>query len=412
MIPSPGPRLLAPAGCFASLQAALDAGADEIYFGVEQFNMRARARRHFKKSDLPEIIRRCREKNVKSCLALNTLIYDHDLKGIGNILDTAQEEGLNAVIAADMSVVQAAGERNLEVHLSTQLSISNFDSLKFYAPFADRVVLARELSLPMIRALTDRIKKEDLRGRSGRLMEIEVFAHGALCIALSGRCHMSLYQDNASANRGACLQNCRREYEVIDRDSGKSLVLDNHFVMSPEDILTLDFLDEIVNSGVKVLKLEGRARSPEYVFTVTRIYRQALEAIASDCFSKTFVEAALEELKKVYNRGFSSGYYLGRPQGWSGSYGSKANRQKIEIGEITNYYSRLKVAEIQARSGSFSLGDEYLIIGNSSGVLQGKARELRVDDRPVASLEAGTLFSMPVPKRVRRKDRLYLLKKI
>lgn len=402
-------ELLAPAGCFPSLQAAIDAEAGAVYFGIAQLNMRARARRTFELGDLPEIMDRCRVGGIKGFLTLNTVLYDHDLPLTTKLLKEAAKNDVDAVIVSDMSAVQIANDLGLEVHLSTQLSISNFQALKFYAPLCDRIVLARELNLQMISRIYQKIQDEDLRGRSGRPMELEAFAHGALCVATSGRCGMSLFTANASANRGACEQNCRKEYEVIDKDTGKKLILDNNFVMSPTDISTIEFLDQLVNSGIQVLKIEGRGRSPEYVKTVTRAYRKAIQALEDGRYDKTFTEELLGDLKTVYNRGLSSGYYLGREQGWSGAYGSKATRSKVEVGRITNYLSQLGVAEIQATSSKFSRADEYVIIGNKTGVMEGTAEELRVEGSSVDGIKPGELFSMKIDGKVRRNDRIFKL---
>ena len=400
-------ELLAPSGCFPSLQAAIDAGADAVYFGLAQLNMRARARRSFEAGDLPEIMERCRAAEIKGFLALNTVLYDHDLPLTTKLLGDAARNGVDAVIVSDMAAVQIANELGLETHLSTQLSISNFQSLKFYARLCDRVVLARELNLQMISRIHRQIQDEDLRGRSGRPMELEAFAHGALCIAISGRCGMSLFTANASANRGACAQNCRREYEVTDKETGDQLVVDNNYIMSPNDIATIDFLDQLVASGIRILKIEGRGRSPEYVKTVTRAYRKAIDALHEGQYDRELTQELLIDLKKVYNRGLSSGYYLGREQGWSGAYGSKATLRKVEVGCITNYLSQLGVAVIQSTSSEFSRADDYVIIGNSTGVIEGTANDLRVDGNRVESIKPGELFSLKVDAKVRRNDRIF-----
>jgi putative protease len=401
-------ELLAPAGCYASLQAAIDAGADAIYFGLAQLNMRARSRRSFHLDDLPAIMERCHHAGVRGYLTLNTLLYDHDLKLCYTLLETAKTHGVHAVIAADMACVLKARELGLEVHLSTQLSVSNFESFKFYAQYCDRIVLARELNLSMIRKIHQQVVAHNLRGPGGRLLEIEAFAHGALCIAVSGRCGMSLFSDNASANRGACVQNCRKSYVVKDEESGQELKIDNNFVLSPNDISTIEFLDQLVEAGVHTLKIEGRGRSPEYVKLVTRAYRQALTAIVNDTFNEAFVDGLLADLKKVYNRGHSSGYYLGREQGWSGAYGSKATHQKILRGEVTHYYPKIGVAEIRAK-GAFSAGDDFLIIGETTGVVEGTAESLRLDKGEVPAVRNGDIFAIKVPQRVRRNDQFFLM---
>lgn len=404
----PHTELLAPAGCYASLQAAIDAGADAVYFGLAQLNMRARSRRSFHLDDLATIMERCRAAGIQGYLTLNTLLYDHDLKLCYKLLETAKSHGVHAVIAADIACILKARELGLEVHLSTQLSVSNFESFQFYAQFCDRIVLARELNLSMIRKIRQQVLENDLCGPAGRRLEIEAFAHGALCIAVSGRCGMSLFTDNASANRGACVQNCRKSYVVKDEDSGQELKIDNNFVLSPNDISTIEFLDQVVEAGVHTLKIEGRGRSPEYVKLVTRAYRQALDAIKDNSYNEAFVDGLISDLEKVYHRGHSSGYYLGREQGWSKAYGSKASHQKILRGEVTHYYDKIGVAEIRA-TGDFSVGDEYLIIGQTSGVVEGKAESLRLDDGEVPTVDSGDVFAIKVNQRVRRNDKFFLM---
>jgi len=404
-------ELLAPAGCYASLQAAIDAGADAVYFGLAQLNMRARSRRSFHIDDLASIMERCHAAKVRGYLTLNTLLYDHDLTLCYQLLETAAAHGVHAVIAADMACILKARELGLEVHLSTQLSVSNFESFKFYAQFCDRIVLARELNLSMIRKIHQQIIEQDLRGPSGRLLEIEAFAHGALCIAVSGRCGMSLFTDNASANRGACVQNCRKSYVVKDEESGQELKIDNNFVLSPNDISTIEFLDQVIDAGIHTLKIEGRGRSPEYVKLVTAAYRQAVDAIADGRYDPSFVDGLLNNLKKVYHRGHSSGYYLGRPQGWSAAYGSKATHQKILGGEVTHYYPKIGVAEIQA-AREIRSGTEFLIIGNSSGVVAGRIEAIHLDDGPVDQAQRGDCFSIRVPQRVRPKDKFFIFEPV
>ena len=401
-------ELLAPAGCYASLQAAIDAGADAVYFGLAQLNMRARSRRSFNLDDLPTIMDRCRAGGVRGYLTLNTVLYDEDLKLCYELLETARDQGVHAVIAADIACVLKARELGLEVHLSTQLSVSNFESFKFYAQYCDRIVLARELDLPKIQQIHEQVLAEHLRGPAGRLLEIEAFAHGALCIAVSGRCGMSLYTKNTSANRGACVQNCRKNYLVTDKESGQQLEIDNNFVLSPNDISTIQFLDQVIGAGVHTLKIEGRGRSPEYVKLVTRAYRRALSAIEEGAYDETFVKGLMGDLKKVYNRGHASGYYLGQPQGWSGAYGSKASHQKLLRGTVTHYYPKIGVAEIRAK-GAFKAGDDFVIIGGTSGVVEGTAESLRLDSGEVAKVDGGEVFAIKVNQRVRRNDQFFLL---
>ncbi|MBT3219812.1 MAG: U32 family peptidase [Proteobacteria bacterium] len=392
-------ELLSPAGCFSSLSSALNAGADAVYFGVAHLNMRARARHVFQLTDLDGIASRCHDAGAKAFLCLNTVLFDDELDLCRTILDTAQKASVNAVIVSDMAALVEARERDIEAHLSTQMSISNFVSLSFYAQYCDRVILARELALPQIKAIYQQIVSTGLRGPNKRLMEIEVFGHGAMCIAVSGRCGMSLYTHNASANRGRCIQDCRREYIVKDAVTGQELAIDNHHVMSPTDLQTLTFLDQVVDSGISCLKIEGRARSPEYVATVTRTYRSALDAIANGVFNEALVDSFKEDLQRVFNRGLSSGYYLGHAQTWASTSRSRATRRKVQVGTITNYYARIGVAEFKMNTGaSLQVGDEYLVVGPTSGVVDGRVDELRFD---------GAVYTIPVAQPVRRGDRIY-----
>lgn len=405
-------ELLAPAGCFPSLQAAIDNGADAVYFGLAQLNMRARARRSFNVPDLEEIMTRLHTAEVKGYLTLNTLLYEHDLKLCRKMLEAAVEENVDGVILSDMAAVQMANELGLEVHLSTQLSLSNFESVKFYAPYCDRVVLARELNLQMIRSIYDKILTQELVGRDGREMEIEAFAHGALCIAVSGRCGMSLHTSNASANRGACEQNCRKEYTVTETDTGKQLKIDNNFVMSPNDIATLDFMDDFLKAGVKVLKIEGRGRSPEYVATVVRAYRKAINAVRAGEFNKAFVESIYPELEGVYNRGLSSGYYLGREQGWSADYGNKSKRRKVLVGSVARAYRKVGVIEVKSTATDLEKGDAILIIGNKTGVIESTVDGLRVlqEDGEMQEAEACSnkqTITLTIEGKIRTGDKLY-----
>ncbi len=412
----PEPELLAPAGCYASLRAAITSGADAVYFGLAQLNMRARARRSFEREDLAEICRICREGGVRSYLALNTVLYEHDLRLCRSLLEEAAEQQVSAVILADMAAVEIARELGLEVHLSTQLSISNSAAVRFYAPYCDRIVLARELSLPMIATVHQRIVEDEIRGASGRLMELEAFAHGALCIAVSGRCSMSLYSSNASANRGACEQNCRKEYIVKDVQSGDEMLVDNNYIFSPNDILTIGFVDKMVASGVQVFKIEGRGRSADYVGAVTAAYRQALDAVRDGSFSQELVDELLPKLEAVYNRGFSSGYYLGQQQGWAASGGTQATRQKDRIGTVLNHFQKAGVIEVEALSGKLSVGDEYVIIGHTTGAVPGEVAELRVEDadgrRSPETVEKGMVFTLPHTGEARTGDELYRLSPI
>ncbi len=409
-------ELLAPAGCFPSLQAAIANGADSVYFGLAQLNMRARARRSFEKEDLSEICQICREADVRSFLTLNTVMYEHDLKLCKVLLEEAKSSGISAVIASDMAVVTLANELDIEVHLSTQLSISNSQAIKFYAPLCDRIVLAREVTLQMIKTIYNKIVNENICGRSGNLMEIEAFAHGALCIAVSGRCGMSLYSSNASANRGACEQNCRKEYKVTDVDTGKEMIVDNSFVMSPNDILTIDFIDEMLLTGVRIFKLEGRGRAPEYVGAITKAYRTAIDAVQDSTYSQVLADQLKEEIEKVYNRGFSTGYYLGQKQGWSAEYGNKATRRKVRVGKIANCFSKVDVIQIDATEVDLEVGDEYVIIGNTTGAVTGIVNELRAESsgemESVHSASKGSVITIKHRGEVRRGDQLYKMEKV
>jgi len=409
-------ELLAPAGCFPSLHAAIANGADAVYFGLAQLNMRARARRSFDKEDLPEICRICKEGKVRAYLTLNTLMYEHDLQLCKTLLELAVEHGVDAVIVSDMAVVTMATNLGLEIHLSTQLSISNSESIRFYAPLCDRIVLAREVTLKMIKTIHQKLVDQNICGHSGRLMELEAFAHGALCIAVSGRCGMSLYSSNASANRGACEQNCRKEYKITDVDTGKEMIVDNNLIMSPNDILTIDFIDQMLDSGICVFKIEGRGRPPEYVGTVTNAYRRAIDAVQDGTYSRELVEELKSEIEKVYNRGFSSGYYLGQKQGWSGAYGNKATRRKARVGTVVNHFANIGVIQINATEIDLSIGDEYVIVGNTTGAVKGIVDELRIEqDGEMEKLDTaprGSVITMVHDGEVRRGDQLYKMEQV
>ena len=334
-------ELMAPAGSFESLQAALDNGADSVYFGVEQLNMRARSSINFTLDDLQEISHRCKQKNVRTYLTLNTIIYDHDLSIIKTLLDKAKQADITAVIAMDQAVIAYARQIGMEVHISTQINITNIETVKFYALFADTMVMSRELSLRQIKKICEQVERDQVKGPSGNLVEIEIFGHGALCMAVSGKCYLSLHSHNSSANRGACKQNCRKKYTVIDQESGFEIELDNEYMMSPKDLCTLDFLDQVIDTGAKVLKIEGRGRAPEYVATVIRTYREAIDAYYASTYTKEKVAVWMEALATVYNRGFWGGYYLGQKLGeWSGAPGSQATQKKVYIGKAMHFFPR------------------------------------------------------------------------
>ena len=407
-------ELMAPAGDFTSLQAALDNGADSIYFGVEQLNMRARASMNFTILDLPEISRRCKEKGVRTYLTLNTIIYDHDLSIIKTLLDKAKEADLTAVIAMDQAVIAYARQMDMEVHISTQINITNIETVKFYALFADTMVMSRELSITQIKKICSQIEKEQIKGPSGNLVEIEIFGHGALCMAVSGKCYLSLHSHNSSANRGACKQNCRKKYTVIDQESGFEIELDNEYMMSPKDLCTIGFLDQIVDAGVKVLKIEGRGRAPEYVATVTKCYREAIDSIADGTFSAEKVEGWMKQLETVYNRGFWSGYYLGQELGeWSPNSGSSATQKKIYIGKGRHFYPKSNIAEFLIEAYDLNIGDRVLIQGPTTGSQEIVIEHMMVDGKEGATKASKSdVVTFKTEFRVRPSDKLYKIVKV
>ena len=407
-------ELMAPAGDFTSLQAALDNGADSIYFGVEQLNMRARASMNFTILDLPEISRRCKEKGVRTYLTLNTIIYDHDLSIIKTLLDKAKEADLTAVIAMDQAVIAYARQIGMEVHISTQINITNIETVKFYALFADTMVMSRELSITQIKKICSQIEKEQIKGPSGNLVEIEIFGHGALCMAVSGKCYLSLHSHNSSANRGACKQNCRKKYTVIDQESGFEIELDNEYMMSPKDLCTIGFLDQIVDAGVKVLKIEGRGRAPEYVATVTKCYREAIDSIADGTFFFFFVEGWMKQLVSVYNRGLWSGYYLGQELGeWSPNSGSSATQKKIYIGKGRHFYPKSNIAEFLIEAYDLNIGDRVLIQGPTTGSQEMVIEHMMVDGKEGATKASKSdVVTFKTEFRVRPSDKLYKIVKV
>lgn len=405
------PEIMAPAGSFEALQAALQAGTHSVYFGVEQLNMRSKSA-NFGLSDLPEIAQRCRDAGVKSYLTLNTIVYDHDLKMVRKVCETAHAAGVSAVIAMDVATIQIAREVGLEVHLSTQVNVTNLASVKFYATFADVVVLARELTLKQIEHICTEIKRQNICGPSGRPVGIEIFVHGALCIAVSGKCGMSLATSNASANRGACVQNCRRSYKVTDNETGQELVIDNEFVMSPSDLCTLPFIDKIIHAGVAVLKIEGRGRSPDYVHAATTAYREATQAVLEGTFTTEKVEKWMESVRAVYNRGFwEGGYYMGKKiSEWSQTDGSKATEEKFFVGLVQHHYGKAGVAAIEVRGESFEEGESLLITGPTTGVVKLAATSMRLDDHSIQTAPRGGLITLPCTEKVRERDKVYALR--
>ena len=401
-------ELMAPAGNFESLQAALDNGADSVYFGVEQLNMRARASINFTLDDLEEISKRCQAKNVRTYLTLNTIIYDHDLSIVKTLVKRAKEANITAVIAMDQAVIAVARELGMEVHISTQINITNIETVKFYAMFADTMVLSRELSLRQVKHITEQIEKDQIKGPSGRLVEIEIFGHGALCMAVSGKCYMSLHSHNSSANRGACKQNCRKKYTVIDQETGFEMELDNEYIMSPKDLCTIDFLDQVADAGIKVLKIEGRGRAPEYVARVIKCYRDAIDSVENGTYDKDKVIGWMQELEKVYNRGFWSGYYLGQKLGeWSKGSGSHATQKKVYIGKGVHFYPKAKIGEFKIEAYDLSLGDTLLITGPTTGAKEFELKEMLVNDQALEKGTKGDSITIPLDFRVRPSDKLY-----
>lgn len=403
-------EITAPVGNFEMLASALRAGAKSVYFGVGKLNMRARSTVNFIPEDLPKIVRLCNAVGAKSYLALNTIIYDGDFAEMRKSLEFAKKSGVSAIIASDVAVFGMAKEMGLTLHGSTQLNISNIEALKFYSRYIDVAVLARELSLDQVAEITDQVEKQNVRGPSGNLLKIEVFAHGALCMAVSGKCYLSLHEWNKSANRGACLQTCRRSYTVIDNESGYELEIDNEYIMSPKDLCTIHFLDRIIDSGVGILKIEGRGRSPEYVKTTVECYREAIDAVNDSSYSAEKIESWRERLATVYNRGFWDGYYLGQKIGeWSPKYGSSATKKKVYAGDITNYYSKIGVAEVTLRGEHLNIGDDILIIGNTTGAVYDTVQEIHTNNSVLESAPKGSVISIRMKVKVRKSDKLYKL---
>ncbi|WP_302567269.1 peptidase U32 family protein [Culturomica massiliensis] len=401
-------EIMAPVGSYESLSAALQGGADSVYFGVEGLNMRARSSANFTLDDLRNIVGICEEKGVKTYLTVNTIIYNNELQKMHEVIDCAKEAGVSAIIASDLAAILYAHSRGVEIHISTQCNITNYETVRFYAQYADVMVLAREMDMNQVADIYRRIQEEQLRGPKGELIRIEMFAHGALCMAVSGKCYLSLHEKNASANRGACFQICRRAYTVKDREGEVELDIENEYIMSPKDLCTIGFLNKMIDAGVRVFKLEGRARPAEYVLTVCRCYDEALKAILDRTYSAEKIEIWKQRLATVFNRGFWDGYYLGQRLGeWSEVYGSKATRKKIALGKVTNYFSNLQVGEFKLESFDLSVGDEVLIVGEMTGVIEMRVPEIRVDLQPVEKVKKGILFSMPVPEKVRRGDKIY-----
>lgn len=402
-------EIMAPVGSYESLRSAINAGADAVYFGVEGLNMRARSSVNFTLDDLRRIAGICDEKGVKSYLTVNTIIYDGDMEKMRSVIDAVASSGISAIIASDMAAILYARSRGVEVHISTQLSVSNTETLRFYSRYADVVVLARELNLDQVKAIHEAIVRDDIRGPRGELVRIEMFCHGALCMAVSGKCYLSLHEMNSSANRGACTQICRRGYTVTDRETGDQLDIENKYIMSPKDLKTIHFLNKMVDAGVSVFKIEGRARGPEYVDIAVRCYSEALESLCDGSYSEEKIARWDQQLSKIFNRGFWNGYYLGQRLGeWSSKYGSSATRVKEYRAKAVRYFSKLGVAEFHMEAGELHPGDEVLIIGPTTGTICLTLDEIRVDLRPTDTASKGESFSIAVPSKIRPSDRLYL----
>ncbi|MDP3990650.1 MAG: U32 family peptidase [archaeon] len=404
-------EIMAPAGSYEALHAAIKAGANSVYFGIEQLNMRARAANNFTTEDLKKIVEICKNNNIKTYLTLNTIVYDHDLKLMKKICDTAKESGVTAVICSDIAAISYSNSIGLEVHISTQTNVSNIEAVKFYAKFAEVIVLARELTIQQIKNIVDTVQKEDIKGPSGNPVQIEIFVHGALCVAISGKCYMSLATYNSSANRGACLQNCRREYRVIDEETGDELKIDNKYIMSPKDLCTIGFIDKILDTGVKVLKIEGRGRSPEYVYTTVKAYREAVDSYLNGTYTPEKIEKWTKELESVFNRGFwHGGYYLGKELGeWSGTYGSRATTEKDYLGRVQNYYNNTMIGLFHLESGEIKIGDEILITGPTTGVVQTKVKSIFLDEKEVTIAHKGDLITIPIEEKIRQNDKFFVI---
>lgn len=402
-------EVMAPVGSFESLQAAVQAGANSVYFGLSKMNMRSRSSVNFNDDDLDKILEICKVNNLKSYLTLNIVIYQEEIERMHQLIDMAVEKGVSAVIASDHSVIGYARSKGLDVHISTQVNISNVDSVRFYSAFSDVMVLARELNMDQVKEIYETIERENICGPSGKKVKLEMFVHGALCMAVSGKCYMSLHEQNYSANRGACLQVCRRAYNVKDKDSEIELDIENEYIMSPKDLSTIHFLNKLLDAGVRVLKIEGRARPAEYVHSVVESYNEAVNSIIEGTYTQEKIDGWQERLGAVFNRGFWDGYYLGQKLGeWSHIYGSKATKKKIIVGKCTNYFTKLGVAEFSCEASEVKVGDEILITGPTTGVVNFVVEEIREDLKSVETTTKGVRFSIKTPELVRRNDKIFL----
>ena len=399
---------MAPVGSYEALSAAIQAGAGSVYFGIGRLNMRSKSTKNFTLDDLHNIATICNEHNVKSYVTINTVVFDEELDEMRQLVDAVKSNNISAIIASDQSVIQYARQIGVEVHMSTQCNITNIEAVKYYSQFADVMVTAREVAVEQVKAITRKIKEQNIRGPKGELVRIETFCHGALCMAVSGKCYLSLDNFNTSANRGACVQPCRRGYEVTDRDKEITLAIENEYIMSPKDLCTLPFLDKLLDAGVKILKIEGRGRSPEYTKVTVGVYSEAVDAIQKGEFTEEKITAWTERLRSVYNRDFWDGYYLGRKTGeWTQRYGSQATKTKVFIGTVTNFFSKINVAEIRMETHDLKVGDDIMIIGPTTGVYEDKISEIRVDLKAVDSTEKGELCSIPTKDVIRRGDKVY-----
>ena len=401
-------EIMAPVGSYESLMAAIQAGAGSVYFGVEQLNMRARSSNNFTIEDLKKISEIAHSKGVKTYLTVNVVVFDNELDQLHLIIDAAKEAGISAIIASDVSAILYARQVGVEVHISTQVNITNIEAVRFYAQYADVVVLAREMNIGRVWEISKQIQEQNITGPSGRLVKLEMFVHGALCMAVSGKCYLSLHEMNSSANRGSCMQSCRRAYLVTDKETGAELEIDNEYIMSPKDLKTIHFLHKLLDAGVSVLKIEGRARSPEYVSTVVECYREAVQAYFDDMFTDEKIADWDKRLASVFNRGFWNGYYLGQRLGeWSKNYGSLATHRKVYVGKGINYFSNLKVAEFKLETGSLKVGDEIYITGPTTGLVKTTVAEIQLDKLSVAEAQKGSYISIPVDVKIRKSDKLY-----
>jgi putative protease len=401
-------EVMAPAGSKEAMAAAIKAGADSVYFGVEQLNMRARQTNNFLVEDLPEVAKLCNDNGVKSYITLNTIIYDHDISLMRKIIDAAKSAGITAVIASDLAVMNYCRKVGMELHVSTQSNITNIETVELFADYADVMVMARELTLKQVGEIVKTIERNDIRGPKGELVQVEIFAHGALCMAVSGKCYLSLHSHNASANRGACIQNCRREYTVTDEE-GIELKIDNEYIMSAKDLCTIDFLDKILEAGVRVLKIEGRGRAADYVYTTTQCYREAVDAFEEGTYTQEKVAVWKEKLSEVYNRGFWDGYYLGRKMGeWSNVHGSIATTRKIYIGKGVKYFDKIGVGEFLLESHDINVGDKLIVTGPTTGLVEAVAEEIRLGTGdPVEKAGKGATISLKIGEKIRPSDKLY-----